>query len=210
MPFEHNCNHPGTCDHEPAAEDSLQCSLYSRIDLENVQCLNETVDGSCRKIIRPWEDRLSREHSVESDSDQDLLFNIPFSGTVKLKSLVLIGPDDQSHPFSVKLYKNKPFMTYDMRSLECDQEVSLARDPEGRVAYPLKAVKFGSVSHLSIYIPRNYGNDDDLPTTVYYLGLNGEFQGAHKQQALITNYESQANPADHKLQFTQHVFKDVL
>lgn len=36
-------------------------------------------------------------------------------------------------------------------------------------------VKFSSVSHLSIYIPRNYANDNDIQTTVYYIGLKGEF-----------------------------------
>jgi hypothetical protein len=31
-----------------------------------------------------------------------------------------------------------------------------------------------------------------------------------RRQAVITSYESQANPADHKLEFTQGVFKDVM
>ena len=208
MGFEHNCN-SGHCDHQPSADDSISCNLFSKIDLENVKCLNEEIDGSCKKVFRPYDDRLNREHFVKSDIDQDLLFHIPFSGTVKLKSLVLIGSNDESHPFKAKLFKNKPDLTFDNVNIECDQEINLAKDPDGQIAYPLKTVKFSSINHLSIYIPRNYANDDDLPTRVYYIGLNGEFMGALRPQAIITSYESQANPADHKLEFTKHVFQDI-
>ncbi len=61
MPFEHNCNH-STCDHEPVGDDGTEWNLNSRIDLENLQCLNEEVDGSCKKLFRSWDERLSREH----------------------------------------------------------------------------------------------------------------------------------------------------
>lgn len=41
---------------------------------------------------------------VVSDADEELLFNIPFTGNVKLKGIVIIGADDDSHPSKVKLY----------------------------------------------------------------------------------------------------------
>lgn len=40
---------------------------------------------------------------VKSDVDQELLFNIPFNGCVKLKSIVLIGGDEGSHPLKLRL-----------------------------------------------------------------------------------------------------------
>lgn len=61
MPFEHNCNKHGACDHQEAGENAAEWSLFSRIDLDNVQCLNEAVDGSGRKVFRAWEDRLKRD-----------------------------------------------------------------------------------------------------------------------------------------------------
>jgi hypothetical protein len=124
MPFAHNCNQSG-CDHQPSNEDSLSYSLFSRIDLDNVQCLNEEHDGSCKNIFRPWDDRLNQSFKVQSDNDQDLLIKIPFSGSIKLKSIVLIGPNDESHPFSIKLFKNKPLMNFDNVGIECDQEIGL-------------------------------------------------------------------------------------
>lgn len=62
MPFEHNCN-KATCDHQPTAEETAdQWMLNSKIDLDNVQCLNEESDGSAKKIFRSWDERLSKEH----------------------------------------------------------------------------------------------------------------------------------------------------
>ena len=77
MSFNHNCNKT-CCDHADAgAEDAASWSLFSKIDTQNLQCLNEEVDGSCKKIFRSWDDRLNRDYEVRSDADQELLFNIP-------------------------------------------------------------------------------------------------------------------------------------
>lgn len=76
--------------------------------------------------------------SVKSDSDCELLFNIPFTGSLKLKSIVVIGPNDETHPAKMKLYKNKPGMTFDDVGAECDQEIDLIQDPNGIIVYPLK------------------------------------------------------------------------
>ncbi|RNA06633.1 hypothetical protein BpHYR1_037478 [Brachionus plicatilis] len=208
MAFRHNCNKEN-CDHQSANDQSEEWNLFCKIDLDNVQCLNEETDGSCKKIFRSWEDRLLREHNVKSDVDQELLFNIPFSGTVKIKSIVIIGENNESHPYNIKLFKNKPFMTFDDVGIECDQEIELVKDPEGIVAYPLKMVKFSSVSHLSIYVPRNYANDNDVQTSVYYVGLKGEFLAGLRQQVVITNYEAKPNPADHKTNVTESFFQNV-
>ena len=62
MGFEHNCNKT-TCDHQSAAsDDSTEWNLSYKIDLNGLQCLNEEIDGSCKKIFRNWEERLSKEN----------------------------------------------------------------------------------------------------------------------------------------------------
>lgn len=61
MVFSHNCNKEN-CDHQSANDQSEEWNLVCKIDLENLQCLNEETDGSCKKIFRSWEDRLIREH----------------------------------------------------------------------------------------------------------------------------------------------------
>ena len=59
--FAHNCN-KGTCDHQPSGDDITAWSLYLKIDKDNMQCLNEETDGSCKYIFRSWDDRLNRNH----------------------------------------------------------------------------------------------------------------------------------------------------
>ena len=49
MSFQHNCNKEN-CDHQSANDQSEEWNLFCKIDLENVQCLNEEIDGSCKKI----------------------------------------------------------------------------------------------------------------------------------------------------------------
>jgi hypothetical protein len=56
----HHCNKE-QCDHQEV-NNGDEWSLYTKIDLQNLQCLNEEVDGSSKSVFRPWSDRLSRAH----------------------------------------------------------------------------------------------------------------------------------------------------
>lgn len=56
----HGC---GGCDaeHTIASEDnSSSFNLYQKIDIDRVQCLNETTDDSGKTIFKPWSERLDR------------------------------------------------------------------------------------------------------------------------------------------------------
>ena len=77
----HGC---GGCDHGAAGkvgeEAGISYSLYHKIDMNNLTCLNETIEDSVKGIFKPWEDRLNKDKYVESDADEELLINIPFTG----------------------------------------------------------------------------------------------------------------------------------
>ena len=62
-------------------------SLYQKIDFSKMECLNELEESSGKRVFRPWERRLDKNSSdcVTSDCDAELLFNIPFTGNIKLK-----------------------------------------------------------------------------------------------------------------------------
>ena len=45
---------------------------------------------------------MDKTESVESDADEELLINIPFTGDVKLKGLIVIGGEDDTHPDKVE------------------------------------------------------------------------------------------------------------
>ena len=52
----------GGCGHDhsdPAADDrGVAYSLYTKIDLDRVECLNEAVDGSGKTIFKSWVEKL--------------------------------------------------------------------------------------------------------------------------------------------------------
>lgn len=105
---DHGGHGHGGCEHEAtdmdnAAELGIQYSLYEKIDMVHLECLNEEQDGSGRFVFKPYAERLNFDKFVESDCDAELLFNIPFTGHIKLKGLIVIGTDDASHPNKVKL-----------------------------------------------------------------------------------------------------------
>lgn len=56
-PHGHSCE--GDNNHHESPETGLEYSLYAKIDRENLECLNEAVDGSGKTIFKPWEERLN-------------------------------------------------------------------------------------------------------------------------------------------------------
>lgn len=79
-----------------------------------------------------------KKQFVESDADEELLFNIPFTGNVKLKGITIIGASDDSHPNKVRLFKNRPKMSFDDARSKADEELPIERNPTGDLEYPIK------------------------------------------------------------------------
>ncbi|XP_002123422.2 PITH domain-containing protein 1 [Ciona intestinalis] len=184
--------HDHSHDHE---DKSAHFSLYLKINLTQLECLNESEEGAGKKVFKAWDERLDRERYVESDADPELLFNIPFTGNVKLKSIALLGGENDSHPRVMKLFKNIPNMSLDQTSKEADQTFELPQSYTDVLQLPAKIARFSNINCLSIFFPECYGGEI---TKVYYIGLTGDFMQAQRQEVLITNYELAANPADHK------------
>jgi len=193
----HSCS--GGCEHDHSSDDDRGAlySLYLKIDTNRVQCLNEATEGSGKTVFKPWNDRLDKTQFVESDVDEELLFIIPFTGNVKLKGLIIIGGENYSHPSYVKLFKNRPNMSFDDVQTEADQEFEVQRDDIGALEYPVNAARFSSVHTLYLCFTKNFGHSSEVSTKVYYIGLKGDFMEAQRQEIVITAYEARANPADH-------------
>ncbi|XP_027231223.2 PITH domain-containing protein GA19395 [Penaeus vannamei] len=205
----HDHSGHGSCeghDHTPA-ELGVAYSLYTRIDIDNVECLNEAVEDSGKTVFKPWEERLDREKFVESDADEELLFNIPFTDNIKLKGIILVGGENGHHPKKMRLFKNRPHMTFDDVNSAAEQEFDLQQDPTGTLEYTTKVVKFSSVTHLTIHFPSNFGEET---TKVSYIGFRGEYTKAHRHGVTICNYELSPQMMDHKDKALDSVGKPIM
>lgn len=205
MAHSHSHSHGGGgCDdHDHQVEDfSTEFNLHTRIDDTGFQCLGEEETGSGRKIFKNYTDRQDKETFVDSDCDPELLFNVPFTGSVKLKNIIVIPGEDDLKPLKLRLFKNQPGLNFDdAKSKKPDQEIDIVPDPFGDAQYNIKIMKFNNVSHLSFYFPDSEGEEN---TRIYYIGMRGTFEkGMGKQPIVITNYELAANPADHKSKLYQ-------
>ncbi|CAK1603168.1 unnamed protein product [Parnassius mnemosyne] len=206
MPHSH-CNHANhDHGHGSPEEIGIQYNLFEKIDKENLQCLNESVDGSGQTVFKPWDKRLDHSQYVESDADEELLFNVPFTGNVKLKGIIIMSEDSNSHPAKLRLFKNKPNMTFDDVSMEPDQEFELQKDIEGVLEYIPKIVTFSSVSHLTMHFSANFGAET---TKIYYIGLKGEWTQGHKHGVTICTYEARPMIDDHKLKHLDSVNRPI-
>ncbi|KIJ66801.1 hypothetical protein HYDPIDRAFT_149766 [Hydnomerulius pinastri MD-312] len=198
MPHDHHHHHDESCGHEShdhdhdAGDVGSNDNLFPHIDRPNVVALNATGNGF--SVIKPWHERTSEEVYLESDADEQLIIRVPFTGSVKLRSLLLkTGPGDQT-PEKVVLFANRPSLDFsDVQETTPTQEFEVA---EGRDVgeYAVKAAKFSNISSVTLFIPSNRGADS---TRIYYVGFLGHWS-ERKGNPVITVYEAQANPADHK------------
>jgi len=132
--------------------------------------------------------------SLESDADDQLILRVPFTGSVKLRALLLkTGPTDQT-PTKVVLFANEESLDFeDAADKTPTQEFDVAQGREVG-EYAVKAAKFSNLASITLFFPASQGADT---TKLYYVGFLGQWS-ERKNNPVITVYEAQANLADHE------------
>ena len=67
--MEHNHVHGDHCEcsQEIKTENlAVLYNLYSKIDLQNLECLNESIENSGKSVFRPWDERLDGDKVFNS------------------------------------------------------------------------------------------------------------------------------------------------
>uniref|UniRef100_A0A060T4I9 ARAD1A17974p n=1 Tax=Blastobotrys adeninivorans TaxID=409370 RepID=A0A060T4I9_BLAAD len=194
--------------HTPPPDTNASQSLYQHIYHDNIRTLNEAEPNSGKLVFKKWEDRLDTTDTVESDVDEQLLFFVPFTGLVRLHSLLIRTTTDDRAPNTIKLFKNRDDLDFStVADLQATAKFehpfgvggSEDEDPEqvteeGIVEYALNRAHFSNVTSLAIFIEDNHGADI---SKILYIGLRGEWTKLNRAP-VVTLYESAANPADHK------------
>eukprot|EP00124_Ichthyophonus_hoferi_P003132 Ihof_evm2s254 gene=Ihof_evmTU2s254 len=168
------CGHNHSHDHDhDSPEKGIEYSLYKYIDSSKVSCLNESNSGSAVKIFKSWDQRFDTTKFLESDTDDQLIIFVPFTGVVKIKSIKIIGPEGDSHPKNLKIFGNRDDIDFDNVD-DCVplQELELSPDPTGRLDYPTRVTKFQNLHSITMFFSSSYGADI---SKIFYIGLAGEF-----------------------------------
>lgn len=165
-------DHGHSHDHEHGDDEGY--SLHEAVDKDKVRCLNEAVAGSCKKVIKTFEDRFSNKPSLvcqewESDDydDEDeekpeLLLHVPFSEAVSVHHICVRGPEgnETSAPSKVKIFVDRD-----------DIDFELARELK-----PVMEIDFISPEHEH-EVTANHQHDGEGPATIDYpVRPAGKFQ----------------------------------
>ncbi|CAO1600793.1 hypothetical protein XANCAGTX0491_004471 [Xanthoria calcicola] len=177
-------------------EPALQTLIWKQIDFESIRTLNESESDQGAKIVeKPWPQRLNPEPMLESDADEQLLIFVPFTGVLKLHSVLIRSSEDSSAPKILKLYSNRDDLDFSTASdLQPTQTLELSQTSEIQDV-PVKRTSFGNTYSLTLFFEDNFGDD---VTRIYWIGFKGEFMNLNREPVEVL-YEKAANPKDHTL-----------
>ncbi|KAH3901679.1 uncharacterized protein SCODWIG_00331 [Saccharomycodes ludwigii] len=210
------------CEHEhnepPPIATYPNQSLYECMDLNKIKILNgvyKNGEKNYKNFIKTQESKDDNSCFLESDCDCQLVIHIPFTKSVKLYSMILRSAfndqdDNLGSLHHVHLYKNfNKNIDFDtLENAKITYSIEHIRNNNGSedVEHYLPRHQFQSVDSLTIFIPDNYEEDEDLLSRIYYLELRGDLSvnsGDKRQEFHLKSsvFESAPNPLDHvKLQ----------
>jgi len=186
-------------DHSDDLTPALQYSLYQHINFDDITTLNEADAGSGKAIVKKtWMERLQERPELESNVDEQLLMHIPFTGQIKLHSILIRASNSGSAPQTLKVFINRNDLDFSTASdMTATQEFALSQTSDVQ-DISVKRALFGKVQSLTLFVVDNYGDD---VTRMSYLGLKGDWMQLGKPPTNIL-YEAAANPSDHTVKGT--------
>ncbi|KAL1838342.1 hypothetical protein VTJ49DRAFT_2803 [Mycothermus thermophilus] len=198
----HSHGHGDEHDHSDDITPALQHSLYQHIHFDEVTALNEARHGLAREVVKKtWAERLQVEPELESDVDEQLIVNVPFTGQVKLHSILLRTSDSPSAPRTLRVIINRDDVDFGVaEETSPTQEFELSRTAEVQ-ELPVRRARFNAVRRLALFFPDNFGDGDEDVTRISYIGFKGEWMALGRAPANII-YEAAANPSDHAIKGT--------
>merc|ERR1711920_312104 len=184
-------------DHDCSEHDCSEgFSLFQYVDTDRVRCLNESEEGSCKRLFRGWSDRTDTSVACHSDEDPELIVFVPFTCDVKIKSIAVVGGADGAGPSRMRVWTNRDDIDFgSAESVKPLQEWSLADNFNGALEYPTRYTKFQGVNTVTLHFPQSFSGDK---LTLHYIGFKGEATGNRREEMCTFVYESRAQPKDHK------------
>ncbi|EPS31821.1 hypothetical protein POX_d05986 [Penicillium oxalicum] len=187
-------------DHSNDITPALQSLLYSQIDFDSVTTLNEATPKSGAAILKKtWAERLNDQPELESDADEQLLMHIPFTGQVKLHSILMYTAPTPAAPKTLKLFKNRDDLDFSTASdLPPTQTIEVPQPVAGEDVFelPLNRAHWNTTTSITIFVEENWSDGDEDVSKVGYVGFKGQFMALNREPISFL-YEAAANPSDH-------------
>ncbi|KAI0843475.1 translation protein [Hypoxylon sp. FL0890] len=198
----HGHDHDHEHDHSDDITPALQHSLYQHIKFDEINTMNEATQDSGKAIVKKtWAERLQLEPELESDADEQILMTVPFTGQIKLHSILLRSSPSASAPKTLKVFINRDNMDFETaEELAPTQTFELSQTSEVQ-ELPVKRALFGKVQRLTLFFEENFGEGEEDVTRLSYLGFKGEWMQLGRAPSQIL-YEAAPNPNDHALKGT--------
>jgi hypothetical protein len=195
----HGGDDHGAHDHSDDITPALQNLLYEQIDFSKLVTLNEDESNSGRAICqKTWAQRLDPTPELKSSADEQLLMIVPFTGQVRLHSILLRTSAGPNSPKTLKVFLNQESMDFDTAS-EKDSTQTLEISQTSEVQeIPVKRAYFNTTRSLALFFEDNWSNGEDEETVLSYLAFKGDFMKLNKEPVSVL-YEAAANPSDHKI-----------
>ncbi|EAS31665.1 uncharacterized protein CIMG_07144 [Coccidioides immitis RS] len=189
-------------DHSDDLTPAFQSLLYKQIDFDGIVTLNESEPKAGTAIVKKtWAQRLDDSPELESDVDEQMLMYIPFTGQVKLHSLLFYAPPTTSAPKTIKLFRNRPDLDFSTASdLQATQTLTVPQTLTGSDAdaleIPLNRAQWNTTTSVTLFFEDNWSGGDEEVTKVGYIGFKGHYMALIREPVTVL-YEAAANPKDH-------------
>lgn len=140
-------------------------SLLEHLDIRQINCLNESEDHPLISILSSKSKNTGGSY-LSSDADEQLLLNIPFNQTIKIRSLVIQSSNPAQAPKLVKIFINRPALGFedveDADESAAAQIIELTEeDTTNGNPLVLRFVRFQTVNSLHIFVSSNQGGEDE-------------------------------------------------
>ncbi|CAI7587425.1 unnamed protein product [Penicillium pancosmium] len=187
-------------DHSNDITPAVQSLLYTQIDFDQINTLNEsTPKGGAAIVKKTWAERLNDTPELESDADEQLLMYIPFTGQVKVHSLLIYTAPTPCAPKTLKLFKNRDDIDFSTASeLSPCQTIEVPQPIPGEDVFelPLNRALWNTTTSITIFVEDNWSDGDEDVTKIGYIGFKGQFMALNREPVNVM-YEAAANPNDH-------------
>ncbi|KAJ7081531.1 PITH domain-containing protein [Mycena crocata] len=140
-------------------------SLLELLDLSQLNCLNESSEHPFSAIVSAKAVNSSTNYLL-SDADEQLLLNIPFNQSVRVRSIVIRSSAGEQAPKRVKLLVNRPNIGFedveDAEEPEVAQILDISEeDVKQGKPIALRFVRFQAVTSLHIFVVSNQGGTEE-------------------------------------------------